>query len=288
MRTVLLTGATTGIGLAVARLLLPRTDHRLVLTARAGSLGRFAELGIEETDRVHLRPLDVTVKAERMTVVEECDGRWGGVDVLINNAGLSYRAVVEHVTEEERLEQMGINFRGPMGLARIVLPRMRHKRAGRIINVSSVGGMMAMPTMAIYSASKFALEGATEALYYEVKPFGIQVSLVEPGFINSGGFRNTHYTGLACAAENDPANPYNAHYTHMVRFVTWLMTHSLSTAESVARRIVKTMDRRWPPLRVAGTPDAHLFGLMRRFLPRRFYHWALYKSLPGVREWGRR
>ena len=92
-----------------------------------------------------------------------------------------YRAVLEHVSDAERVAQMDVNYLAPMDLIRLVLPRMREKHAGRILNVSSVGGMMAMPTMAVYSASKFALEGATEALYYEVRPWNIRVSLIQPG-----------------------------------------------------------------------------------------------------------
>jgi NAD(P)-dependent dehydrogenase (short-subunit alcohol dehydrogenase family) len=93
----------------------------------------------------------------RQAIVAEAEWDWGGIDVLINNAGVSYRAVVEHVDDRERLSQMDVNFRSPMELIRLLLPGMRAKRSGRIISVSSVGGMMAMPTMAAYSASKFAL-----------------------------------------------------------------------------------------------------------------------------------
>ena len=183
---------------------------------------------------------------------------------------------------------MGINFRGPMALVRLVLPRMRAKRTGRIINVSSVGGMMAMPTMPLYSASKFALEGATEALYYEVKPFGIHVTPIEPGFINSSSFQNTHYTSQSGRAEADPEDPYHCHYRHMAPFIERTMGRSLATPEKVARRILRTIERRNPPLRVAGTVDAVVFDLLRRFLPRRLYHAVLYRSLPGISTWGRK
>lgn len=287
LQTILLTGASSGVGLALSRLLVPLQRYRLILTARATSIPRFAEAGIHETDRIRLRPLDVTDDDQRVAVVDEALRDWDGVDTLVNNAGIAYRAVVEHVTDAERMEQMGINFRGPMALARLVLPSMRAKRAGRIINVSSVGGMMAMPTMPLYSASKFALEGATEALSYEVRPFGIYVTLIEPGFINSSSFQNTHYTSQAAHSENDPADPYHHHYRNMAPFIERTMGLSLATPEKVARRILHTLQRRRPPLRVAGTPDAVIFDLLRRFLPRRLYHAMLYRSLPGIRTWGR-
>src|SRR3954470_23055536 len=147
-KTVLVTGASTGLGLALARRLLA-TDYRVVLTARRGSLARFGEAGIaDDGDRVLVRPLDVISAAERHALIEELDDRFAGVDVLVNNAGLMYRAVLEHVSDEERVAQMDVNYLAPMDLIRLVLPRMRARRAGQIINVSSVGGMMAMPTMA--------------------------------------------------------------------------------------------------------------------------------------------
>jgi len=283
---VLLTGASSGLGLVIARQLLARGRYRLVLTARDSSLPRFAAAGVAESADVRLRALDVTHAAERRAVVAEADAEWGGVDVLINNAGVSYRAVVEHVNDAERLAQMDINFLGPMELARLVLPTMRAKRAGRILNISSVGGMMAMPTMAVYSASKFALEGATEALWYEVRPWNIHVSLIQPGFIHSESFRNVHFTELSRRAAEDASLAYAAHYRHMGSFIERMMRRVPATPERVARKVLKTMERRRPPLRVAATIDARLFGILRRILPRRLYHGLLYWNLPHVREWG--
>jgi hypothetical protein len=285
--TVLITGASTGLGLALARRLLRVTDHRLILTARAGSMGRFAEAGIVDDERVAVRTLDVTHDAERRAVIDECEARWGGVDVLVNNAGVAYRSVLEHVTETEFLDQMEVNYVGPVELARLALPSMRRKRAGRIINVSSVGGMMAMPTMAIYSASKFALEGATESLYYEVKPWRIKVTLIQPGFIHSSSFENVRLTRESAHSIDDLDEAYHRHYEHMAPFIARLMRLARATPETIARRIVRTMHRRWPPLRVPVTFDAAVFGWMRRWLPRPLYHWLLYRSLPGVKQWGR-
>lgn len=285
-RVVLLTGASTGLGLSIARRLLEKTDHHLVLTARESSLARLREAGWTESPRVWLRPLDVTDAAQRSAVVDEIDAALGGVDMLVNNAGVAYRAVVEHVSEEERLAQMDVNFRSPMELTRLVLPGMRAKRRGRILNVSSVGGMMAMPTMAVYAASKFALEGASEALFYEVRPFGIFVTLIQPGFIRSPSFQRTHSTALSVRSQANEDEAYHAHYAYMGDFIERMMGLAASTPDAVARRVVRVLGRRSPPLRVAGTPDAVLFSWMRRLLPRRLYHWLLYRSLPGVSKWG--
>jgi len=282
---MLITGASTGIGLALARLARAATDFHLILTAREESLGRFAAAGLREDGRLWLRALDVTRDDQRRHVVAEAGHRLGGVDVLVNNAGVAYRSVLEHVNEREWLEQMRVNFRGPAELARLCLPRMRARRRGRILAVSSVGGMMAMPTMALYSASKFALEGAFEALWYEVRPWGVHVSLVQPGFIRSDGFAHTRYTAQARAGETRADDPYHPHYEHMGRFIAQWMRRAPATPESVARGLLRVVRMRRPPLRVPVTPDAHLFAWLRRFVPRRLYHWALYRALPQVREW---
>jgi NAD(P)-dependent dehydrogenase (short-subunit alcohol dehydrogenase family) len=281
--SVLVTGAGTGLGLAIARRLLP-TRHRLILTARASSLPRLVAAGFRESPRVWLRPLDTTSASDRQRVVEEANQLWGGVDVLINNAGVAYRTVVEHITGG--WDQMDVNFRAPLELIRLVLPAMRRKRAGRIINISSVGGMMAMPTMALYSASKFALEGATEALWYEVRPWNIHVSLVQPGFINSDSFKRTRFTAASRRGQQDEADPYHEHYEHMGAMIRRLMNATHATPDHVARVVLRTLRRRHPPLRVAGTWDARAFGLLRRLLPRNLYHAVLYRRLPRVNVWG--
>jgi short-subunit dehydrogenase len=282
---VVVTGASTGLGLALSKQLLA-TNHRLILTARASSLWRFADAGITENERVRIRPLDVTNGAERESVIEEANQTWGGVDILINNAGLAYRSVVEDLCPDDLREQMSVNFEAPLRLIRLVLPLMRKKRHGRIINISSVSGMLAMPTLALYSASKFALEGASESLWYELKPFGIHVTLVQPGFIRSESFRTTRFTPDSQRGMVDPRRAYHAHYRHMDGFIAKLMGLSPADPERVARVILKVLKRARPGLRVAATPDAHLFALLRRFLPRQLFHLFLYGRLPGVKDWG--
>ena len=283
---VLITGATTGIGLSLAKELRSQGAYRLVLTARRESLDRFENEGIRESDDILLRPLDVMKESERKACIDSVKNVWGPVDILINNAGFAYRSVLEHVEEPELLQQMMTNFWGPMELIRLVLPEMRSRRQGRIINISSVGGMMAMPTMGIYSASKFALEGAIEALYYEVKPWNIHVSLIEPGFIKSDGFSKVKYTTLSGSSMRDPSEAYFGHYRFMTQFIEGLMKKAPGNLASITKKIVRTIEAKNPPLRVLGTPDAYLFDLLRRLLPRSLYHWALYQGLPYPDCWG--
>lgn len=282
---IVVTGASTGLGLAVARQLL-LTRHRLVLTARQASIPRFADAGIEPSSRVLLQPLDVTDKQQRISAINAATHKFGGVDALINNAGVAYRSVAEHVTTRDLLSQMDVNFRSPMELIRLALPHMRWQHFGRILNISSVGGMMAMPTMSAYSASKWALEGMSEALWYEVRPWNIRVSLVQPGFINSEGFEHVRFTGLSETGRSVHSDPYHAHYASMAGFIARVMRRVPATPDSVATTVVRTLERKRPPLRVPATLDAHVFALIRRLTPRRLYHRILYRSLPSITGWG--
>jgi len=283
---ILVTGTSSGIGLEIIRKLRLLDTYRVVATARETSLHKLTELGFSESDRFKIRAMDVTSARDRQRVTEEIYSSWGGVDVLINNAGISYRAVVEHMCDDEELEQMATNYLGAMALIRLALPGMRERHRGHIINISSVGGMMAMPTMSAYSASKFALEGASEALWYELRPWNIHVTLVQPGFIRSDSFRHVYYSKMSAAGRENPHDPYHPYYAAMAPFVEKLMNRSLSDAESVAGQVVNVMRKRTPPLRCPATLDAHLFYWLRRLLPRRIYHRILYYALPGIRNWG--
>lgn len=284
-KVVLLTGSSGGIGME----LLKRTteeSYRVMATALPDSVHLLTEAGYRESDKLMVRPLDLRDASNIDRVVKETLMRWGRVDVLINNAGISYRGVAEQMSAEEELEQMTINYLGPMSLTRRVLSVMRLQRHGHILNVSSVGGMMAMPTMSSYSASKWALEGASEALWYEMRPFGVFVTLIEPGFINSEAFRKVRLPHAVEGLANG-SNPYAEYYSNMGRFVTWLMEHSLATSASVANVIMRQIRKRRPPLRVQATLDAWVFNALRRFLPRRLYHPLLFMLLPGVKKWGK-
>lgn len=283
---ILVTGCGSGIGLALAELLYKKNHCRVVITARTNSLDMLKEKFVEN-DRFIIRGLDVTEENQRKDLIQEISERWAGVDILINNAGVSYRAVVEHMSADEEQHQFDTNYFGPVGLIRAVLPYMRKLGRGKIINVSSVSGMLAMPTMGSYSASKYALEGLSEALWYEVKPLGINVSLIQPGFVRSKSFLNVKYSVLS-GPENDAEGLYADYYLHMTPFIEKLMKLSLTSPKDVAIRIVKVIEKNNPPLWIPATLDAMIFYYLRRFVPRVILLALLFTALPNARKWARK
>ena len=283
---VLITGASSGLGLALTKRLL-QGAYRVVATARESSLDRFESAGIMPSDNCLILALDVESEYERNHAVHSVLKHWHQVDVLVNNAGICYRSVWEDMDHPSLTHLMEVNFFGPIFLSQLLMGHWRSRGYGRLINISSVGGMMAMPTMGAYNASKFAIEGATESLWYELKPWGIKVSLVEPGFVHSASFQNTPFTTASRHSLNSKNSPYHMAYREMIAFIEKMMKKSWVTPESIAKRIEKLIRMKNPPLRFAVTPDARLFGLMRRFLPSRIYHAMLYHSLPNVKKWGK-
>ncbi len=283
---VLVTGCSSGIGLALADLLYKEPHYRVVVTARSSSLESLKER-FQENERFWIRKLDVTSETERNTLIREISEAWEGVNILVNNAGVSYRAVVEHMNVAEEQHQFDVNYFGPVGLIRAVLPYMRILGRGKIINVSSVSGMLAMPTMGSYSASKYALEGLSEALWYEVRPLGINVSLIQPGFVRSKSFMNVVYSAQS-GPEHGLEGLYADYYQHMTPFIERLMGFSFTTPASVARKVLKTMRIKNPPLWIPATFDAKLFYYLRRFVPRRILLELLFATLPRVRLWAKK
>ena len=281
---VLVTGCGSGIGLALASLLHAQRHYRVVVTSRRSSLAVLRKRFIED-ERFWIRPLDVTSDPERRALIEEIEAKWGGVNILINNAGISFRSVLEHMNEEEELMQLDVNYLAPMALARLVLPRMRSVGRGKIINVSSVSGMLAMPTMASYSASKHALEGASESLWHEVRPFGIDVSLIQPGFVRSKSFERVHLSERSKESLRSRGT-YSDYYSNMTPFIERLMGLSLTTPEMIARKILRVIRTEDPPLFLPATHDAVLFTLLRRLVPRRLLLPLLFRCLPAAARWG--
>lgn len=169
-KVVIITGASSGFGLATAEILASK-GHKVYGICRRSM----------EHSSISFLQGDVRDPQKIALLVKYIFDKEGHIDVLINNAGMGIGGSLELATPEEIDVQMGTNFMGCVNLCQQVLPYMRQQRNGRIINLSSIGGVMGLPYQGFYSASKFAIEGFSEALNAEVKGFGISVSLVEPG-----------------------------------------------------------------------------------------------------------
>ena len=171
-RVVLVTGASSGIGRACATHLAGR-GYRVYGTSRrtgAGQPGSVAMLVADVTD-------DRSVEQAVAAVLE----REGRLDIVVNNAGMGIAGPVENTSIEQAKRQLEVNFFGAFRVCRAVLPALRSQRSGYIVNIGSIGGLIAIPYQAMYSASKFALEGLSESLRMEVRPFGVKVVIIEPG-----------------------------------------------------------------------------------------------------------
>jgi NAD(P)-dependent dehydrogenase (short-subunit alcohol dehydrogenase family) len=171
-RVVLVTGASSGIGLACATYLAGRGYRVYGTSRRAGAAqeGSVAMLVADVTD-------DRSVEQAVAAVLD----REGRLDIVVNNAGMGIAGPVENTSIEEAKRQIEVNFFGAFRVCRAVLPAMRSQRSGYIVNIGSIGGLIAIPYQALYSASKFALEGLSESLRMEVRPFGVKVVVIEPG-----------------------------------------------------------------------------------------------------------
>lgn len=174
----LITGCSTGLGRALAARVLER-GHRAVITARDPA--SLAELAARFPDTAVQLALDVKDEAQRTAAVARTLDQFGAIDVLVNNAGHGYSAAIEEGEETPIREMFETNFFALAALTRAVLPHMRARGRGHIVNISSIGGIVGNPASGYYSATKFAVEGLSEALAKEVEPLGIRVTLIEPG-----------------------------------------------------------------------------------------------------------
>lgn len=187
MATWLITGCSTGIGRALASAALDRGEAVVVTARDAASV---EDLARSHPDTALALPLDVTDHAQGRAVVCAAQERFGTIDVLVNNAGHSYRAAVEEAAEDQVQEMFATNFFGPAALIRAVLPGMRRHRSGTIVNISSIGARSFPAGSGYYAASKAALEALTACLRKEVQPLGISVMAVEPGAFRTSFLRS--------------------------------------------------------------------------------------------------
>lgn len=191
--TWFVTGASRGLGLATVRCLLGRGDH-VAATTRSS---RRLIAALDGVDTTNLLPLEVLITDEVAVAdaVTETIDRFGGIDVIVNNAGYGYLGAVEETSDRDVQGMFDVQVRGSWNVIRAALPGLRQAKSGRIITISSILGLLSFPGWGLYCAGKFAIEGLSEALAAEVAEFGIEVSIVEPGYFDTD-FLTEHSLGL--------------------------------------------------------------------------------------------
>jgi short-subunit dehydrogenase len=246
---VLITGCSTGIGRAAAEALLTR-GHTVWATARRPeTLADLAAKG------AHVTALDVTDEASMSAAVAEVEAAHGAVGTLVNNAGYGEYGAVEEVAMDKVRAMFETNVFGLARMCQLVLPGMRAAGSGRIINLSSMGGRMTFPLGGYYHATKYAVEALSDALRVEVRPFGIQVVVVEPGVTRSG-FEETISASGALASHDD--SPYAAMRASVAEgnSAAYANPRLSASSESVAQALVKAIEADRPRTRYLLTPVA--------------------------------
>jgi NAD(P)-dependent dehydrogenase (short-subunit alcohol dehydrogenase family) len=260
MATVLITGCSSGFGL-LAALHFARRGHRVVATmrtpARDETLSRAAR---DEKLPVTILPLDVCDPAQVTTTVARAEADHGPLDVLVNNAGIELRSSIEDADEADIRRQFDTNVFGTVRMMQAVLPGMRERRAGTIVNLSSIAGLVSRPYGGCYAASKHALEAITEALHYEVAPFGIRVALIEPGQYATRLLDNAWNGGRFT-----PASPYWERSALFDQRIKRLVPDGeRADPDEVARLICDVSLGAKPGLRHLAGSDAHMIATAYR------------------------
>ena len=235
-RTWFITGTSRGFGREWAAAALARGD-RVVGTAR--NTGTTDDLAAKYPDTFRALPLDVTDRAACFAAVRQAHDHFGELDIVVNNAGFGHFGMIEEASEQEARDQIETNLFGALWVTQAALPYLRERGAGHILQISSIGGITAFPTIGIYHASKWGLEGFSQALAQEVKPFGINVTLIEPG-----GF-TTDWAGSSAKR----SQPIHAYDDLREAVQTSRATEVRGNSAASATALLRIVDAEEPPLR---------------------------------------
>ncbi|WP_143144182.1 oxidoreductase [Cytophaga hutchinsonii] len=236
-----ITGCSTGFGRALASHVLS-IGQQVVVTAR--KISDISDLIIGHESDVLALSLDVTKPDEIKNAVHKAIDRFGRIDVLVNNAGIGYFGAVEESEDEAVRKMFEINFFGLANMTKAVLPVMRKQRSGHVINISSVGGLVAFPALGYYNASKFAVDGLSESLAKEVAHLGIHVTIVAPS-----GFR-TDWAGRSAENSKIVIDDYAESAGANKSFIRGYSGNQPGDPKRAAQAIVKAVESKEPPLRL--------------------------------------
>jgi NAD(P)-dependent dehydrogenase (short-subunit alcohol dehydrogenase family) len=247
MTNWLITGTSSGFGRALAEAALEKGDTVAGTLRNPAALAEFEKLA---PGRAFGILLDVTDEASVRAGVAEAEQKTGGIDVLVNNAGYGFEGAIEEASLAQVRAQFDVNVFGAISMIQAVLPHMRKRKSGHIINVSSIGGLTAFPGVGVYNGSKFALEGISEALAKEVKPLGIKVTIIEPG-----SFR-TDWAGRSLVHAEKTIDDYESTAGEFRRALAKRNGHQQGDPRKAAEAIIVVIEAEHPPLHLLLGPDA--------------------------------
>ncbi len=271
--SVLITGCSTGIGRATAIRLAGRSELTVYATARRlDSIADLGELGCATLS------LDVTDEDSMATAVAAVEEATGSVGALVNNAGYSQSGALETVSMDDLRRQFETNVFGLVRMCQLVLPGMRRTRRGRIVNMSSMGGRLAFPGGGAYHATKYAVEAISDVLRFEVRGFGVDVSIIEPGLIR------TNFAETAVDSVTQDDGPYAAFNAAVSASTAGAYDGAIGKLgggpEAVAKAVEKAVTTRRPRTRYPVTASARLFMGQRALLPDRAWDALVGSSFP--------
>jgi NADP-dependent 3-hydroxy acid dehydrogenase YdfG len=273
-KAVLITGCSSGIGEATARRLAAGGWTVYATARRPESIEHLKDAGCRTL------ALDVTDEDSMRAAVQEVERAGGAVGVLVNNAGYSQGGAVEQVPLDAVRAQFETNVFGLVALTQMVLPGMRAQRWGKVVNIGSMGGRLTFPGGGFYHATKYAIEAISDALRFEVKGFGVDVVLIEPGLITTE-FAATAVSKAGEAAADGPYGEFDAKVSALTTGVyEGPMRHLGGGPDVVAKAIEKAISRRRAPSRVPVTPSARLSILQRKLTPDRVWDAAMRVQFP--------
>ena len=251
-KVALVTGSSSGMGFTTAIMLARAGIHTYASMRNLKKSKTITDLANKENLPLQVIQLDVnddkSVKDAIAKIVTEKER----IDVLVNNAGYGLFGSIEDVSIEEMKAQFETNFFGVMRVTQLVLPTMRKQKSGTIVNVSSVGGRISLPVLSAYNSTKFALEGLSESMSYELEPFGIKVIIIEPGVIRT----NIMDSSIFAKKAQDPKSPYFSLIQKVESNFKSMMENKSSPPEEVAKVILGALTSKNPQLRYTVGDDA--------------------------------
>jgi short-subunit dehydrogenase len=267
-KTVLVTGCSSGIGYATC-LVFARNNFTTYGSVRELSKAeRIQEITNKEKLPLKIIRLDVNEDESIRIAIQKIISDSGRIDILINNAGYGMFGPIEEISIKEIKEQFETNFFGTIRLIKAIVPIMRKQRNGTIVNISSMVGRFGVPLNAAYVSSKFALEGLSESISFELDEFGIKVILVEPGVIQTDFFQNLKIKG------NDTKSPYYKLMDKRIAFLKAAMKNSVSSSDQVANTILHAVNSRDPDMRyIIGNDATNSIHMRNSLSDREFMKW---------------